>query len=192
MSLVRTAGRHWVEGKRRALGVDLVDLPLRHADWKAEAVWQAKLDSTYPAQHARCTWRPVLCDLAANASARCKQQGSRGPWGAWTLRNHPELNGRQLGLDPCLGLIRGPIEERRGLTCRNDDGRTWTFLDTFCCWSGPEQDLMLPSLASLNSLDDGPEQPQRRRVFCVQPSPATARSAATTMDCRQQRCDFHS
>lgn len=51
------------------------------------------------AQHARCTWRPVQLDLAAG----------RVFW-AWTLRNPPELNGRQLGLDPCLGLIRGSME----------------------------------------------------------------------------------
>lgn len=69
------------------------------------------------AQHARCTWRPVQCDLAASRV-----------FGAWTLRNPPELNGRQLGLDPCLGLIRGSMEYRRVLTCRNDDGLalSWT------------------------------------------------------------------
>lgn len=61
----------------------------------------AKLDSHLSAQHARCTWRPVLGDLAAGRVA--------GSLGLDPL-DPPELNGRQLGLDPCLGLIRGSME----------------------------------------------------------------------------------
>lgn len=70
-------------------------------------------------------------------------------------------------------------------------------LGTFLCWSGPEQALMsiFPSPAStvlttgwsIHNLNVGV-------VFscCVHRPPTTAHSSATTMDCQQQRCDFHS
>lgn len=85
-----------------SLGVDLVDLARTPSCRLKVAV---KLDSHLSAQHARCTWRPVQCDLACpGVPGRVSGLDSRPPSAT------PSLTGGNSGLDPCLGLIRGSME----------------------------------------------------------------------------------